>query len=216
MAYCSKCGDQVALEAAFCRVCGTAVFASANSQPAHPSVQVVSATNDEASKSSQSSSYEAGRNFARELRNPNIPFAQKTMLILRHVLRHWFWYGIVLLAIMGLLSEQQKPDSQKDHFYLFIANYFYLFMAVISGTWVWHKFIRRRCQKCKATSPALINMRELDSWLGTKEVTENLGGGKTRKRIMNATFSKVERTYKCASCGNEWDEVSKEEKSNLS
>lgn len=101
-------------------------------------------------------------------------------------------------------AEQQKSESLK--------NNFFIILAVVGGAWVWHKFIRRRCPSCKATSPDLINTRELDSWLGTKKVTENLGNGKSRERVVNTTFSKVERTYKCTSCGNQWVEVSKEEK----
>ena len=100
--------------------------------------------------------------------------------------------------------EQQKSESLKTNFFIILG--------VVIGAWVWHKFIRRRCPSCKATSPDLINTRELDSWLGTKKVTENLGNGKSRERVVNTTFSKVERTYKCTSCGIQWDEVSKEEK----
>lgn len=101
-------------------------------------------------------------------------------------------------------AEKHKSDSLKGNFFIFLA--------VLGGAWVWHKFIRRRCPSCKATSPEVIDAKELDSWVGTKEVKEDLGNGKSRTRHINTTFSKIKRTYKCKSCGNEWDEVSKEEK----
>jgi len=53
--------------------------------------------------------YEAGRDFARALRNPNISFARKAMLVFGHVLRNWFWYGIGTLVIMGWVNDKPNP-----------------------------------------------------------------------------------------------------------
>ncbi|MEN9460050.1 MAG: hypothetical protein RIS84_70, partial [Pseudomonadota bacterium] len=62
------------------------------------------------------------------------------------------------------------------------------------------------------TSPELLDVEELDSWRGTKNVTERLASGKSKTRVVGTTYAKVKRTYKCTTCGNVWDAVSKEEK----
>lgn len=114
----------------------------------------------------------------------------------------------------GVITEMAQEEKERaEHQEIeSLKNNFFLILALLSGIWVWHKFIRRRCPTCKATNPDLINTRELDSWLGTKKVTENLGNGKSRERVVNTTFSKIKRTYKCTSCGTQWNEVRKEEK----
>lgn len=56
--YCSKCGKEVVAEAAFCPACGTAVFTSAKSQLAQPSVQSAPAKDDEALKIFVGKNYE--------------------------------------------------------------------------------------------------------------------------------------------------------------
>lgn len=78
--------------------------------------------------------------------------------------------------------------------------------------WFWNKFIRRRCSKCKSTNYEFLGEKEIDRWLGTKQVTENLASGKKETRTVQTTFVKIERFYKCKNCGYNWSEVSKEEK----
>jgi uncharacterized protein YecT (DUF1311 family) len=46
MAFCSKCGAQVATDAAFCGICGQAVLISTKSEITQPSVQVISELDD--------------------------------------------------------------------------------------------------------------------------------------------------------------------------
>lgn len=85
-------------------------------------------------------------------------------------------------------------------------------VAAITGAWVWHKFLRRRCPKCKSTNVSLKSAKELDSWIGTKEVSVDLGNGRTKKKVINTTYTKMENTYRCTACREEWVEVTKEEK----
>ena len=103
-------------------------------------------------------------------------------------------------------SRQEKSKKDKALFYLYAA------IALVIGSIVWHKFIRRRCPKCNAVSPDLIKEVELESWLGTKKVSEKLANGKTKEKIVNTTFSKVESTYKCEECNHTWIEHTKREK----
>ncbi len=104
---------------------------------------------------------------------------------------------------------QEAKETQKDES---IKSTVYLVLIVLGSALFWHKFIRRRCPSCKTVSPELINKQDLESWLGTKEVSEDLGNGKIRKKVLNTTFAKVQRTYECMACGKKWNEVNKEEK----
>lgn len=101
---------------------------------------------------------------------------------------------------------QEKSKKDKALFYLYAS------IALVIGSIVWHKFIRRRCPKCNAVSPDLIKEVELESWLGTKKVSEKLANGKTKEKIVNTTFSKIESTYKCEECNHTWIEHTKREK----
>lgn len=54
------------------------------------------------------STYEAGKNFARAIRDPNISIARKAGHIVGHVLRNWIWYGVGALVIIGILDDKPK------------------------------------------------------------------------------------------------------------
>lgn len=108
-------------------------------------------------------------------------------------------------------EQERKEYAERER----ISNLKFWFFAILAGlgaAWYWNKFMRLRCPTCRTTSPELEEEEELDSWLGTKSVSESLGNGKSRTRHVSATFAKVNRTYKCRTCGNKWDVVSKEEK----
>jgi hypothetical protein len=84
--------------------------------------------------------------------------------------------------------------------------------AALFCIWFWNKFIRRRCPQCKSTKYNFLGEKEIDRWLGTKQVTEKLASGKTKTRTVNTTFIKIQRFFKCNDCGHDWSEISKEEK----
>lgn len=84
--------------------------------------------------------------------------------------------------------------------------------VVVLCIFFWNKFIRLRCPKCNSTNHDLIDAQEIDRWRGRKQVTERLGNGKTRTRNVSTTFVKIKRFYVCNDCGNNWSEISKEEK----
>ncbi|MBK5913605.1 J domain-containing protein [Rhodocyclus purpureus] len=65
----------------------------------------------------RSSTDEAGKNFARAIRDPNISIAKKSWLIRAHVLRNWIWYGIAALVIVGILDDKPRtpPPGPKPY-----------------------------------------------------------------------------------------------------
>lgn len=81
------------------------------------------------------------------------------------------------------------------------------------GIWFWNKFSRIRCPHCRSTNCDFLEGKEIDQCLGTKQESEQLAKGKTKKRNLNTTFVKIQRSYKCNNCGYDWSITSKEEKS---
>jgi len=71
----------------------------------------------QASTSRPSSSYQAGKSFARVLRDPNVSVAKKAGHIVAHVFRNWLWYGIAALVIVGALDDKPRtpPPGPKPY-----------------------------------------------------------------------------------------------------
>jgi len=113
----------------------------------------------------------------------------------------------VLFIILPNVCYASQSDSAG-----YLSFTFYAMLVGIPSAWIWNKFIRLRCPQCKTVKPSLLNEEELDSWRGTKSVSERLGSGKTRTRHVSTTYAKVKRTYECTACRNVWDVVKKEEK----
>lgn len=66
-------------------------------------------TVDEEKFRQATASYQAGKGFARVLRDRNVSTVRKAGHILGHVFRYWFWYGLAILVIIGMLND--KPRS---------------------------------------------------------------------------------------------------------
>jgi hypothetical protein len=86
-------------------------------------------------------------------------------------------------------------------------------ILVCFGIWVWNKFSRIRCPHCRSTNCNFLDGKEIDQSLGTKQESEHLIKGKMKKRNLNKTVVKIERSYKCNACGYDWSTTSKEEMS---
>lgn len=74
------------------------------------------------------------------------------------------------------------------------------------------QFLADRCPNCKTKEIFIAETRELDRWVGRKNVTERTAKGKTRTKNVRTTFVTIQRHYKCSKCNNDWFEVSDEEK----
>ena len=81
--------------------------------------------------------------------------------------------------------------------------------AVLAG-WVWNKFVRNRCPKCKSTNIDTTDVSEVDRWRGSKKVTEQHSRG-SRTRHVSATYVKNVYSYRCRDCQTEWSAQKKEE-----
>ena len=81
--------------------------------------------------------------------------------------------------------------------------------AALAG-WIWNKFIRARCPKCKSTAFDTVNVTETDRFKGTKEVREKTSRG-TNTRHVQTTYAKNLYEYRCKSCQHEWSVERKEE-----
>lgn len=102
-------------------------------------------------------------------------------------------------------AAAEKERSQRNQ--LFIAGA--VLAAVLAG-WVWHKFIRNRCPKCKSTNIDTTDVSEVDRWRGSKKVTEQHSRG-SRTRHVSATYVKNVYSYRCRDCQTEWTAQKKEE-----
>lgn len=111
--------------------------------------------------------------------------------------------GIMLL---GLYSFSYYAVVYAKNGYFFIPAVLTTLFAIVD------KFFRRRCPRCRTQKVGLFKEEEIDRWLGTKELSEELGNGKTRTRNLQTTFVKIKRYYSCNLCDATWAEISNEEK----
>ena len=60
------------------------------------------------SNSGLSKSFGAWRDFARALRDPNLPFSRKVRLVVAHALRNCLWYGVATFVVVAWVNK--KPE----------------------------------------------------------------------------------------------------------
>lgn len=104
-------------------------------------------------------------------------------------------------------SEDSYQAKQRRQVQLTVAGA--VLLAVVAA-WVWHKFIRNRCPKCKSTNIDTTDVSEVDRWRGSKKVTEQHSRG-SRTRHVSATYVKNVYSYRCRDCQTEWTAQKKEE-----
>lgn len=108
-------------------------------------------------------------------------------------------------------SVGQGPASrpvQNDNGLLLLI--FLLALAAALAGWIWHKFLRTRCPKCKSTSFDTVNVTETDRFRGTKQVSEKTSRG-TNTRHVQTTYAIKLYEYRCKDCQQEWSKERKEE-----
>ncbi len=98
-----------------------------------------------------------------------------------------------------------------DLFYNWELLFYYLTIAFLIIS-IWHQFFRIRCPECRSTKYQTLNTEEIDRWLGTKTVKEDLGEGRYREKVINTTYVKIKTSYQCLLCNNQWAIVTKKEK----
>jgi hypothetical protein len=76
----------------------------------------------------------------------------------------------------------------------------------------WNYFVRVRCTNCRSAKVARMRSDEVDRWVGTKKVTENLGNGKSTQRTVSTTFVKIAHRYACLICDHRFVREEKREK----
>lgn len=74
--------------------------------------------------------------------------------------------------------------------------------------------LRYRCPKCRSTKYGLLEVKELDRWVGTKNVKESLNDGSSTTRAVSTTFVKLKKVFCCYGhgCDHHWHMIVKEEK----
>lgn len=100
-------------------------------------------------------------------------------------------------------AEEQRTSSNKG---LLVLG----FIAAVVGAWVWNKFFRLRCARCKSTGIDTQAVAERDRWRGTKKVTEQTTRG-SKTRHVSTTYVKNQYHYQCRECGEDWTVLKKEE-----
>jgi len=105
-------------------------------------------------------------------------------------------------------QQQAADDAERGR-----SNKTVIVLALLGaavGGWVWNKFFRLRCARCKSTDIETLAVDEQDRWRGSKKVTEQTTRG-TKTRHVSATFVKNQYHYQCRGCGEDWLVVKKEE-----
>ena len=69
-----------------------------------------------------------------------------------------------------------------------------------------------KCPDCNFNKIETVKTEELDRWRGHTTVSETLGSGKRRTRVISATFVKLKKLLKCEKCGYQWETVDDYEK----
>ena len=69
-------------------------------------------------------------------------------------------------------------------------------------------FSEKKCPNCGKRGHIKSNgYKQLDRWRGTKEVTETLASGKTKRRHIQTTYTKRLYFYICENCQHEFSEI---------
>jgi hypothetical protein len=88
-----------------------------------------------------------------------------------------------------------------------------IFLVVVAAAlagWIWNKFMRARCPKCKSTAFDTAVVAESAPFKGTKQVREKNSRG-TNTRHVQTTYVKRRYAYRCKICQHEWFEERREE-----
>lgn len=102
-------------------------------------------------------------------------------------------------------TERQVENKKSNNIGIFLAV-----LAAAIGGWIWNKFFRNRCPKCKSTSFDTTSETEVDRWRGTKKVSETHSRG-TKTRHVQTTYIKKLYEYRCKACQHAWALEMKEE-----
>jgi len=111
-------------------------------------------------------------------------------------------------AVQARERQQEEAQAQTTR-----SNRTWIVLAIVAaalGAWVWNKFIRLRCARCKSTNIDTLAVNEVDRWRGTKQVSERNSRG-TNTRHVSTTYVKNEYHYACRDCGEDWLRRKKEE-----
>lgn len=130
---------------------------------------------------------------------------------------NWFfnfgWVALLVVAGIRFVVTSIAGVEMLDYHYL---NEWELWVygagAAVTVASVWHLFFRLRCPHCNAVNPIYKGAEEIDRWVGTKTVMEEIGKGKRVKRSVPTTFVKLSHHYRCGSCGRTWTKEEKREK----
>ena len=102
-------------------------------------------------------------------------------------------------------AERQVEQGRTNNVFVIGA-----IIAALLGGFIWHKFIRLRCPRCKSTSVDTLSVERLERWQGTKKVSERNSRG-TNTRHVSTTYVRNRYHYQCSDCGEEWSKAKKEE-----
>lgn len=61
-----------------------------------------------------------------------------------------------------------------------------------------------KCSNCKSDQCGITSEKEVDRWLGRKEVTERLASGKVRTKNVSVTKIKMRYEWLCKDCYSQW------------
>jgi hypothetical protein len=77
----------------------------------------------------------------------------------------------------------------------------------------WHHGWREKCPVCQSTNPSLMREKEIDRFVGSKQVNGTDGQGRTTTHHVSTTFAKIECHYTCSSaaCRHAFKRVRKRE-----
>ena len=86
----------------------------------------------------------------------------------------------------------------------------FLSVVAVFAIYIWNKFIRKRCSRCKSLNFVVHDITELERFKGYVKVQEKNSRG-VNTRAVSATLTINEYDYRCKDCGHQWFEKKKEE-----
>lgn len=103
------------------------------------------------------------------------------------------------------VTVRQEQDSKAQIVFFVIAA-----IIAVLAIFIWNRFIRKRCSRCKSLNFIVDDVTELERFRGHVKVREKHSRG-TNTRAVSAMLTINEYDYRCKDCGHQWSEKRKEE-----
>ncbi len=129
---------------------------------------------------------------------------------------HILNFGFVALVLAGAV-RYFSSNQLGVHFFDYAHVYNWeAWLYGVSVLWFcvsfWNVLLRRRCPNCRSHQYSHNGSKEIDRWVGSKKIREQIGDKSYGYRSVTTTFIKIKDVFQCLHCNHVWSEISKQEK----